>query len=180
MVRKIFEKLAIPGLVLAVAAGATLASSAAVEPPAAYGPQAQRLEAGAAAAHASAVFERADINSDGQIDADEYSALSIVIAELARLNGFVAVDFADGGKTVALPIAAPQALAGSERIRVAAVAAREFHLVAGADDMINRNEFVDAQMELFSAADANRNGVLSERELRSYAAWQARIAPRNA
>ncbi|MCA8889226.1 MAG: hypothetical protein KDA46_10380 [Parvularculaceae bacterium] len=180
MKRKFVEYVGIPVLAVAIAAGAALASGSGYEPQSAYGPAVNVLEAEAAARHASAVFDRADLNADGELDAREYEALSIVTAELARLNGFVSVDFDGVAAPVALPITAPKAMTSAERIRVEAIASREFHLVADGDDAITHDEYVSAQLELFAAADQNRNGVLSARELQSYAAWQAHLTPRNA
>lgn len=172
MVVALVHKIALAG-VAAATAGASLVASADVDRAPAYGAAASALEAGASARHAAAVFERADLNNDGDLDADEYEVLVVVTAELSRLNGFVTVD-ADGGvRTVGAPRGNPS-LSVADRARLKERAAGEFAAIAGDDQRLGADEFVTAELERFLASDADRNGVLTGAELSAYALGKAR------
>lgn len=170
------EKLVAAGLAAAVAAAAGLVNTAAVEPRPAYGAAVTSIEADAAARHAAAVFERADLNNDGALDEEEFSVLAIVTAELARLNGFVAVNVEDGVRTIALPQRSRPDLSGREKARIAERAHREFVAISGDDERLGSDEFVGAALERFLDVDADRNGVLNGPELVAYAQGQSRLA----
>ena len=129
-----------------------------------------------AVVHAERVFDRADIDGSGALEADEFAALSIVTAELAHLNGYVTIETDAQPREVALPITAPSALSYGERARVEAVARNEFYVAAGGDGLLSKAEFVDAQLLAFNDADRNRNGVLKPRELSTYAIKQASLS----
>ena len=173
MARNLIEKLAIPGVAAACVAGAALAATG---PAPAYGDALARIDAETAGANAAYVFERADLDGSGDLDAREYAALSIVTAELARLNGFISVVEGDGApRTAALPEGAARAMSPAERARVEAVAAREYHEVAGADGAVSKAAFVEAEMERFAAADRNRNGALRGAELDRFVQLTARL-----
>lgn len=176
MVAALFHKLAFSGLAATLAAGASLVNSASVEPAQAYGTQASRIEAQAAADHAAYLFNRADLNNDGALDEDEYSVLAIVTAELARLNGFVAVDVAGGVKTVALPHAGRRTLSEADKSRIVSRSLREFSVIAGDDLRLAADEFASAQLEQFFASDVDRNGVLAGGELTAFAQAQSKLA----
>lgn len=175
MAALMLPKLAAAGFAALTAVGASLVSSAKVDPAPAFGAPATSLEAGAAARHAAAAFSRADLNNDGALDADEFSMLAIVTAELSRLNGFVAVDFNGGVRTVATPKGDPS-LSKAERARIEARAARAFGATAGEDQRLSGDEFVTAQLETFMARDADRNGLLTDDELAAYALAQSHAA----
>ncbi len=176
MVVALFHKFALSGLAAAIAAGAGAVNTLADTQRPAYGAPVTILEAAAAARHAAHVFGRADLNKDGALDGDEFSVLAIVTAELARLNGFVAVDLVGGAKTVAVPGTFLPALTRSERALINDRAIREFAVVAGADERLGRDEFVSAEIEIFLASDADRNGLLAGGELTSFARTQASLA----
>ena len=67
-----------------------------------------------------------------------------------------------------------------ERARIGAVAAREFYHAAGEDARLTEDEFIAFELERFSDADKNRNGVLDAYELKTFAARTARIATTSA
>ncbi|MFN0022797.1 MAG: hypothetical protein ACKVS5_02755 [Parvularculaceae bacterium] len=166
----------LPAFAAAVAAGAGLVRAAAVEPPAAYGVPAVQVEAATLAETAARVFSRADLDNDGAVSPEEYTTLSVVTAELARLNGFVAIEYQGGLRTAALPRAA--AWTPAERARVQSAAARDYALIAGDDERLTLPEFVDAELEALAAADRDRNGVLTGTELSTFAAIQAKLSSR--
>lgn len=140
----------------------------------AYGGAVERLTRAEAAAHAAAVFQRADLDRSGALDADEYAALAIVTAELSRLNGFIALG--EDGAVVALPVAKTAALSRGERARVEAVARQAFYVAAGADAKLAAAEFAAAEAAAFDAHDRNGNGRLAQQELSAFAARQAQLA----
>lgn len=123
--------------------------------------------------HAARVFARADIDGNAALDVDEYVALTVVTAELARLNGFIVIENGDEPGVVDLPAAAPAALPKSEHIRIAAVARNAFYVFAGDDGRMSADEFAVAQDALFQAADRNHNGKLGRKELFNFAQRQA-------
>lgn len=123
--------------------------------------------------HAGRVFSRADIDGNGALDADEYTALTVVTAELARLNGFVVVEKGEEAGVIELPTAQPASLPRSEHIRIAAVAQNTFYVFAGDDGRMSADEFAASQGALFQAADLNRNGKLARKELSVFAQRQA-------
>jgi hypothetical protein len=174
------HKIAISGFAAAILAALTLVNSAAVEPAPAYGGAALRLDAAAAARHASRMFERADLSNDGALDLDEYQVLTIVAAELSLLNGFVAIyDLEGPPATIALPDARPLALAKSDKPLLRRRAAQEFWAFAGDDERLAQSEFVDAVLERFIASDGDRNGALTGGELGVFAQRQASLAFRS-
>ena len=72
--------------------------------------------------HAGLIFARADRNADGILSADEYTALTIVTAELAHLNGFVVVEIGDAIATAPAASLSGTALSKGEQARINAVA----------------------------------------------------------
>lgn len=158
----------------AVAAVAGLAFAAVETDDAAYdGAALTSLSEADIADHAGQVFSRADIDKNAALDVDEYTALSVVTAELARLNGFVAVEKGNDVRVIELPSAETASLSRSEHIRIAAVAQNVFYGFAGEDGRMSADEFANAQGALFKAADLNRNGKLGRRELSIFAQRQA-------
>jgi hypothetical protein len=157
-----------------IAIGVSAASSLGLGLP--YGEPSEKLEAASAATSAEATFARADIDKSGALDANEYSALAVVTAELARLNGFVAIETGGEPQIVLLPIEAPGALTGGERARVDAVARTNFYAIAGEDSLISRDEYLGDQAARFIEADRNGNGALAKTELVAYAAREALIS----
>ena len=142
-----------------------------------------RLSQVEAADHAGRVFDRADRDGDAALNVDEFAALAVVTAELAHLNGFVAVEVEDEVKTIALPASQPSALpasqpsalARSEHARIDAVARHAFYGFAGADGFLDRDEYIRMQSAVFEASDLNANGRLNKRELTVYARRQAYV-----
>ncbi|MBI1364948.1 MAG: hypothetical protein GC153_03205 [Alphaproteobacteria bacterium] len=171
MIRNLIAAFAAPAIALvAIGISAALASNSAADRPSSL----RSLSAADAAADAAATFERADLDKSDALDIEEYASLAVITAELARLNGYVRLA-ADDALPIALPIRAPEALAGAERARVEAVARRDFYRIAGDDGRISKREFLAAAAERFAAADRNRNGVLAKRELAAFAARKASL-----
>lgn len=161
--------------VVALVAAGIGAAVASPESPA-YGAATERLDALHALANAEATFRRADLDGSGALDAHEYSSLATVTAELARLNGFVAVEAGQSPQIVLLPISAPQALAGAERTRVDAVSRTNFYAIAGDDARITLDEYLSDQKARFADADVNGNGSLTNAELVSFVAREALLS----
>ena len=179
MVFGLIQKIVFSGLAAATAAGASLVSSTSVAPQPAYGVAAATLEATAAASHAARLFDRADLDNNGFLDRDEYEILSVVTAELAQLNGFIAIDAGRGIETVQVARAGHGSLNETKKTRLKERALREFRLFAGDDERLASDEFVTVQLEMFLAIDDDRNGVLSGAELKSYAYAQSKLATLN-
>lgn len=157
--------LAAPAIAIA-AIGAALASGAAER--AAYGGLAARLSVAELRAHADAIFDCADLDKSGALDASEYAALALVTAELSRLNGFVALHVGAESRVVPLPRQQFE-VTRAERVRIEAVARRAFYSAAGDDSALERFEFAGMLAERFAALDANRDGSLARRELSAFA-----------
>lgn len=177
MIRDITAAFAAPAVALvAIGVSAALASGMkTADYP--YGETLGMLSADGARIHAETVFNRADLDGSGALDADEYASLAIVTAELSRLNGFIAIERGgDKANIVSLPIAAPSALSSGERARVEAVARAEFYALAGEDGSLTAEEYVGEKSARFAAADRNRNGALAKAELAAFAAREAQLA----
>lgn len=142
----------------------------------AYGSKIAELTRARSAAMSEAIFVRADLDESGDLDANEYAALAIVTAELARLNGFVVLAADGADEIVALPVKAREALGSGERARIDAVARAEYYAAAGADGRMSLAEFAAERAANFAAADRDRNGRLTHRELSAFAAAEARLA----
>lgn len=125
------------------------------------------------ARHAQTVFARADRDGNGALDNNEYAALSIVSAELARLNGFVVIESENGPATLAISGAPSSALSKADHVRIDAVARSTFYIHAGKDGRMDENEYANAQRAMFDGADFNGNGVLKRGELAVFARRQA-------
>ena len=177
MVVALFQKLAIPGIAAAAAAvTAAIGGSEGSAP--AYDAPATRIEALSLAQSAASQFDRADLNNDLQLDADEYAMLAVVTSELARLNGFVAVISAAGAQPVALAEGQGAPLSVAERAEVRARALKDYEGVAGRDGRITRDEFVGAQLEQLFLNDADRDGALTGAELARFTAHASRLPTR--
>ncbi|NNL88387.1 MAG: hypothetical protein HKP25_04895 [Marinicaulis sp.] len=127
-------------------------------------------------AHAATLFSRADADANGALSADEFTALSVVTAELARLNGFITIETGDEPATVAVGPAA-RSMTQSEYARVAAVARNKFYLFSNGDGAMTADEFQNLQKADFEAADLNKNDRLGRRELALYGQRQAKLLP---
>ena len=162
----------------AIAAVAGLAFSSADDlQPAAYdGAQVSQLTLDDLSSHANTVFVRSDRDLDNALDVDEFTALAVVTAELAHLNGFVAIDSAEGVSVIELPSVRPAALSPGEHARIAAVAQHVFYSFAGRDGKMDAEEFLSTQTSAFEAADLNNNGALKRKELRIFAQRQAALS----
>lgn len=128
-----------------------------------------------AASHALHVFMRADRNLDQKLDVDEFAAVSIVTAELAHLNGFIAIDNGGAVRTIALPVVAPAALSAADHTRIDAVARHTFYAFSGDDSRLDADEYVTLQAAVFDQADINGNGKLAKKELGIFAQRQAQL-----
>lgn len=160
------------------AAGVALASFVGVANTNAYEEGAiQRLSQAEVALHAGQVFARSDRNGDASLDVDEFAALTIVTAELANLNGFIAMDKDASAMTIALPINAPAALSSSEHARIDAVARHTFYGFAGSDGKMQKEEYAKLQHTIFESSDINANGALTRSELSLFAQRQAYLRP---
>ncbi len=175
MFSALIQKMTLPAFAALAAAGGGLIAAASGEPEPAYGYEARAMEASAAAQSAEIVFEKADLNNDGGIDRDEYVTLAIVNAELFRLNGFVAIETADGVEKVAIAAPAKAALTEDEKRTIRARSSLEYDRLAGYDHKLTQRDFVDSKLEEFFAADVDRNGVLTGAELERFAFNQSRI-----
>lgn len=175
MTARLFQKIAFSGLASALVVGAGLVTSAGVEPAPAYGSVATKLEADAAARHAAHVYHRADLDNDGALDGEEFKVLAIVGAELARLNGFIAVDLSASVQTVAVAKPGGALMTPQEKGAIAARAEREFAYFAGEDQKLGVDEFIAATLEDFVASDRDRNGLLTGAELATFAAAQVSV-----
>ena len=157
------------------AAGLAYTSADDAAPGAAYGDEnrLKSLTEDVLATHAQAVFQRADRDQNGALDNNEYASLSIVSAELARLNGFIVIESENGPATVAISGHASSALSQADHVRIDAVARSTFYLHAGNDGRMDENEYATAQRAMFDGADINGNGVLRRGELAVFAQRQA-------
>jgi len=126
-------------------------------------------------AHAAHVFARADRDGNASLNADEYTALTIVTAELAHLNGFIVIENDSDYAVAPAPGVTGAALSSSEQARIEAVARGRFYMFAGNDGVMDANEFKRAQNMIFEAADFNNNGVLARRELSAFAHHHANV-----
>ena len=126
--------------------------------------------------HANRVFTRADRDGDFNLNADEYTALAIVTAELAHLNGFIVIETGGQLSTASASGVSSTALSAAEQTRIEAVARGRFYVFSNDDGMMDQNEFLRAQSAVFDAVDYNKNGVLAKRELNAFAQQHAHIS----
>ena len=171
----IFNSLAALSTAIVGAAGVAIASFSGAGEPAHGDSSIDRLTRAEIAQHAWMEFERADRNDDKSIDADEFAALSIVKAELAHLNGFILIEGRDGPRRLELPFEAPAALGDGEHTRIDAVARHTFYAFAGADGVMNADDYIGFNEAIFTSADRNKNQSLSNIELKYFAGQQAQL-----
>ena len=126
--------------------------------------------------HANRVFARADRDGDFVLDADEFTALSIVTAELAHLNGFIVIETGGQLSTASASGVSSSALSATEQARIEAVARGRFYVFSNDDGMMDQSEFLRAQSAVFDAVDYNKNGILAKRELNAFAQQHAHIS----
>jgi hypothetical protein len=174
MAKAKFPIIVLPGLAAAVAISAGLVHAASVDPQPAYAAQATQVEASTIAQTAKTVFARADLDNNGALSEEEFVTLAVVTGELARLNGFVPVDYSGGVRTAKLAFA--DAWSNETRARIETAAERDYAYFAGDDGRLDAGEFVSARLEALSTADRDRNGVLTGAELQRFAAIEARVA----
>lgn len=136
-----------------------------------------RLSDAEAAIHAQMMFARADRDGDGALSVNEYAALSVVTAELANLNGFLAIEQADKVAAIALPPRPQAALGDAEQTRIDAVARSTFYEFSGIDGKLQQGEYLEMQRAIFLSSDLNANGSLANSELSIYAQRQAYLRP---
>ena len=133
------------------------------------------LTADAVTVHAANLFARADADKSGALSVDEYTAMSIVTAELARLNGFIVLETRDEPTLISLPGGA-RSLTQAEQTLIAAKAASQFYAGAGADASLSTEEFTQLYLSDFADADLNGNQRLGRRELLVFANKTARLS----
>ncbi len=168
------EKIGLPAIGAAFIAGAAMAATGDIAAPAFGGP-AQALSSSDADRRAALLFAQSDLDGSGDLSVEEFSALSVVSAELARLSGFVALDV--GGETsrvIDIADVAPASVSLTERTRIEAVASHEFHDAAGPDGVLDEDDFLALERERFIAADLNGDGALKRQELSVYGLRVAR------
>lgn len=141
----------------------------------AYGPNATILDKAASVEHATLAFQRADLDKDNKLNADEYASLAIVTAELSRLNGFVAIETSSGVQIAELPERAAKALTPFQRAEVNALSRRAFYEAAGDDNRLDKSEFLTLHDTQFARADRNGDDRLIKTELTSYAITAAHL-----
>lgn len=175
MAIEFIENFAGPGLGVALAASFALATAPVTDAVNAYGPAIETVSEAVAGENAARLFLQADRNGDRAIDRDEFGALAVVSAELARLNGFVAIHLASASHRAELPVGSPKAMTSAERTRIWAVATNEFLAAAGGDGLLDESEFVGLQLSTFRQADRNGDGRLDGAEVKWFAAAQGRL-----
>lgn len=162
---------------LAAAAGLAYTASDDVELSPAYGEgHVLTLTQSVVADHAEALFQRADRNQDGVLNVDEYTALQVISAELAALNGFIVIETGGEPATVAIPGGQRGSLGEFEQVRVAAVSRNAFYHQSGDDGQMDEAEFSSVIRALFDATDFNGDGTLKRAELGAFAQRQAFVA----
>ena len=161
------------GLALAGSAMISLGSYLA----AATGIAGPRIDAATYAQHMAEQHRHADLDGNGYLDADEFSTLELVTAELARLNRFVVVAGERDETVITLGRQASEArftgLSKVDRIEIDATARNVFYRHAGADLQMSAEEFQHLAAEEFADADLNRDTVLTRREARNLAMTKA-------
>lgn len=167
------------------AAGAALAVVGEGAPPA-YGAPADMVSRSEVASHAAATFRRADLDGSGRLDSAEFTALSLVSAELAAFNGFVVIAPKPGeaktlglGDVVEMSGGEPPArdVRGTGRTRIEAVALRDFRSAMDVGDGLSFEGYLAYELARFDAADANGDERLLRGELADYARSIARVEP---
>ena len=135
--------------------------------PSQFGPQGESIMLEDARLNADRMFDKIDVDGDGQLSIDEYASQAVVNASLSRFNGIIAVD---GRETyhIALPAEATGRLSSHEQTTIDAVARNEFYQFAGTDSAMDRREWITAQLTDFAEVDFNEDGVLRGPELEVY------------
>lgn len=134
-----------------------------------------QLSRAEAAAHARALFDRADLDRNDVLDVDEYASLSVIEAELARLNGYVAFETPTGPRRVAVDVSAPASLGRGERTLIDAVARSEFYVASGGKEVLTKTQFMADRAAAFAKSDRNGDGELVKAELSTFAARGAGV-----
>jgi len=116
---------------------------------------------------ASSQFAEVDLDGDGLLHEADFAARAVVSAQLARLNGRVAV-----AADAATPIgrARTAVLTPGERDMLERRAALEFRFRAGVDGVVDRREWRASREATFDAFDRDGNGVLDGGEIAAFAA----------
>jgi len=126
--------------------------------------------------HSLTLFERADMDSSGSLDSDEYAALIIVQAELARLNGFVPLYLGDAVHAVSFgEVDEREPMTRGERTRIEMMARAQFHAGAGLDSALGQAEYSKIAMDVFLAADTDGDDVLNRTEMKALAGYEASL-----
>ncbi len=126
--------------------------------------------------HARTTFARADLDKNNALDVDEFASLTVVKAELARLNGYVAIELDDGPRLITVAVEAFSSLGRGERLLIDTVARSKFYSITGGADLMKEDQYVGERMASFVDADRNRDGDLIKAELERFVALGANIS----
>jgi hypothetical protein len=158
-----------PAAALAATAAITMGTAVSSNPLSeAFGAEAGALPLGEVLVDAARAFSKVDMNQDGLVDEDEFAAQRVVYAQLARFNRVVPIDGHDV-VSIAVPEDVPQSMSTPERAALDAVARRDYHMRVLAEPGLTEQAFSEWRLETFRSADRDRDGVLHEKELDTYA-----------
>lgn len=133
----------------------------------AFGEPADALTASDIVADADASFAKADLNSSGTLDVDEFAARAVVVAELSRFNGTVSIE-GDANKQIVLPDGVSESVSLTERSSIDAVARRTFHQFA-TEGQMSVDQFTEYRLNAMSKVDRNKDEKLTRFELQRFA-----------
>ncbi len=153
-------------LVLAVALGVIgTAIVFASRPVDAYPAAAERLSLADFSHASSRQFHRADLDGSGLLEQEEFVALAVVSAELARLNGFVALDGHKQLKVLDLPNEDNLAAPDLNRRRIEQSARAIYADLAFGGPGILESSYVIAREVSFRKLDQDQDNSLSGPDL---------------
>ncbi len=128
--------------------------------------------------HTGSLFASADFDQNNVLDTDEYATFMVVKAEMAHLNGFLAIEV--NNKAYKLPLhlsTNSQSMDKFERTRIDALARTNFYTSAGNDQALSQTEFLSNARKMFDQADKNLNGILKGKELKTFTKNQSPLMP---
>lgn len=116
---------------------------------------------------AEALFAKVDVDQSGDLDIEEFASHVVVLAELARFSGLVALD-GPVPQQISLPTGMAPRMAPTERAAIDAVARRTFFDHAAGGTMA-ADSYVSYRLSVMAKADGNGDGVLEGPELTRFA-----------
>jgi hypothetical protein len=125
---------------------------------------------------AERTFAKVDVDMSGLVEIDEYAAQAVVYATLARFEGAVPVDGVEAMR-VDLPGPRGEGIGAAEQAAIDAIARGDFYAVAPDGQGLSLGDWVALRLQTFGEADHDEDGVLTGRELRSYASAIACYEP---